>query len=951
MASPSGSLGAVKTEILEQMRKKFSQGLKKCASTEKEGDLDGDRDSGHRSSERDATSRNSTSGMKSGKRRSKPYKGLTYDFHPRKKSRRSTKDSHSRGSGGSSPAVLHVQGDATPVLDDESNTPGQDDEATSVSANGSEDPRDLQQEATMDHEMLEVQTQSSDSEDHDVTNEVDLHPEAIGIEEGDLQEEMGESVEVLEEPPEDGLEDEKGDEHEDLEGVVEDLEGEETKNDLEEEDEEDDVSEKSVEDEEEVDEENEEEEYGEIDEECEDADESVVGQVVESEHGNSEVISRRINIGMTSQALPLSKKSDTLQIWGKDQKCCCAGKEHLMAYSEESKSGQTIFCSARDSLDDKIVGCRNVVKNPELLRPHSRIPYLTFCEVHRRRLHLHQCCPSCGLFCTQGHFWKCEKENGTGKEMHFFHKECGGTIERKDQEEPFYCLHCGETETVKGVRLELRTLRNLVFYPQQAPPKIRNWGPMTFVKGEKKEGHPKDLPSWPVIPVNEHGVAYSIPEQGIKISLDNIPWGPDDPSAAEDLKKLIEALKTQSYKEMKLESPDLYQFASDGENEKLLYCIFALLHQAGALLDARDEHMQTPLMLAADLNHASCIRYLLCAGASVYLRGEDGMTALHLAARSGHLEACYLLLNLCSDPRSLINNQDYGGWTPLVWSAENKHRKVTRFLLQQGADPQICDMEGNTALHWAAYSGSTDIASICLRMGCFPNLPNLHGDTPVHIAARRDHPDCVLLLLLKDARLDVRNKDGQLPLDCASYLPPTSQTYQLLYLNQELRKLRNMGQGNNRRLEYRILSNDISRGKERIPVQCVNEVDDEPLPKDYKYMTENLETPSIHVNRTISSIQIFCSCDGDCSSAECQCAAFSIRCWYDDEGRLLPDFNYADPPLLFECNRACQCHVKLCRNRVFQRGIMIQMELYKTGSKGWGVKTLEAIPKGTYVCE
>ena len=175
MASPSGSLGAVKTEILEQMRKKFSQGLKKCASTEKEGDPDGDRDSGHRSSERDATSRNSTGGMKSGRRRSKPYKGLTYDFHPRKKSRRSTKDSHSRGSGGSSPAVLHVQGDATPV---------QDDEATSISANGSEDPRDLQQESTIDHEMLEVQTRSSDSEDHDVTNEVDLHPEAIGIEEG-----------------------------------------------------------------------------------------------------------------------------------------------------------------------------------------------------------------------------------------------------------------------------------------------------------------------------------------------------------------------------------------------------------------------------------------------------------------------------------------------------------------------------------------------------------------------------------------------------------------------------------------------------------------------------------------------------------------------------------------------------------------------------------------------
>ena len=37
-------------------------------------------------------------------------------------------------------------------------------------------------------------------------------------------------------------------------------------------------------------------------------------------------------------------------------------------------------------------------------------------------------------------------------------------------------------------------------------------------------------------------------------------------------------------------------------------------------------------------------------------------------------------------------------------------------------------------------------------------------------------------------------------------------------------------------------------------------------------------------------------------------------------GRLLEDFNLLDPPLIFECNRACRCWVN-CNNRVVQNGI------------------------------
>lgn len=47
----------------------------------------------------------------------------------------------------------------------------------------------------------------------------------------------------------------------------------------------------------------------------------------------------------------------------------------------------------------------------------------------------------------------------------------------------------------------------------------------------------------------------------------------------------------------------------------------------------------------------------------------------------------------------------------------------------------------------------------------------------------------------------------------------------------------------------------------------------------------------------------------------------------------------------------CSCHTLTCNNRVVQRGVTHRFQLFKTASKGWGIRTLKAIPKGTYVCE
>lgn len=58
--------------------------------------------------------------------------------------------------------------------------------------------------------------------------------------------------------------------------------------------------------------------------------------------------------------------------------------------------------------------------------------------------------------------------------------------------------------------------------------------------------------------------------------------------------------------------------------------------------------------------------------------------------------------------------------------------------------------------------------------------------------------------------------------------------------------------------------------------------------------------------------------------------------------------DYCQP--VFECNSRCTC-TGSCPNRVVQKGQQLNLQVFKTKHKGWGLKTLESIKKFTFVCE
>lgn len=55
--------------------------------------------------------------------------------------------------------------------------------------------------------------------------------------------------------------------------------------------------------------------------------------------------------------------------------------------------------------------------------------------------------------------------------------------------------------------------------------------------------------------------------------------------------------------------------------------------------------------------------------------------------------------------------------------------------------------------------------------------------------------------------------------------------------------------------------------------------------------------------------------------------------------------------MVFECHHKCRCASQpdSCHNRVVQRGFKGRLQVFRTRNRGWGLRTLDAIPQQTYV--
>eukprot|EP00761_Pharyngomonas_kirbyi_P014838 gb/GECH01014868.1/.p1 GENE.gb/GECH01014868.1/~~gb/GECH01014868.1/.p1 ORF type:complete len:722 (+),score=128.54 gb/GECH01014868.1/:1-2166(+) len=139
---------------------------------------------------------------------------------------------------------------------------------------------------------------------------------------------------------------------------------------------------------------------------------------------------------------------------------------------------------------------------------------------------------------------------------------------------------------------------------------------------------------------------------------------------------------------------------------------------------------------------------------------------------------------------------------------------------------------------------------------------------------------------------------------------------------------------------------DISQGKTYKPVSCVNEIDNEPFP-EFQFTTMLIPGPGVDPAWDSADRATGCSCNECDDPSTCFiCRRMGSRYAYDLKGRV----TLTDSVPIFECNDQCPCSDD-CRNRVVQKGTQLRLEVFKTRDKGWGLRTNELVPRGTFVGE
>ncbi|KAF0885427.1 SETB2 methyltransferase, partial [Crocuta crocuta] len=150
---------------------------------------------------------------------------------------------------------------------------------------------------------------------------------------------------------------------------------------------------------------------------------------------------------------------------------------------------------------------------------------------------------------------------------------------------------------------------------------------------------------------------------------------------------------------------------------------------------------------------------------------------------------------------------------------------------------------------------------------------------------------------------------------------------------------------------------DISNGVESVPISFCNEIDNRKLPQ-FKYR-RTMWPRAYYLNNFSNMFTDSCDCSEGCIDiTKCACLQLTARnaktCPLSSN-KITTGYKYKRlqrqiPTGIYECSLLCKCNRQMCQNRVVQHGPQVRLQVFKTEKKGWGVRCLDDIDRGTFVC-
>ncbi|MCH8268072.1 MAG: ankyrin repeat domain-containing protein [Acidobacteria bacterium] len=190
------------------------------------------------------------------------------------------------------------------------------------------------------------------------------------------------------------------------------------------------------------------------------------------------------------------------------------------------------------------------------------------------------------------------------------------------------------------------------------------------------------------------------------------------------------------------------------------------LLEAGTNPSAAQLTGETALMTCARTGNLDAVKSLLAHGADVNAtESKKGQTALMWALAGKHSEVARALIEHGADiharsksilmPETYYRNRDFGaggsdsysaitpyreskgGFTPLLFAAQQGDLQSARILLEAGADVNEATPRDGNALVVASASGHEELSIFLLEKGADPNAADSNGITALHAAVLR----------------------------------------------------------------------------------------------------------------------------------------------------------------------------------------------------------------------
>ncbi|XP_073021640.1 histone-lysine N-methyltransferase, H3 lysine-9 specific SUVH5-like [Primulina eburnea] len=137
------------------------------------------------------------------------------------------------------------------------------------------------------------------------------------------------------------------------------------------------------------------------------------------------------------------------------------------------------------------------------------------------------------------------------------------------------------------------------------------------------------------------------------------------------------------------------------------------------------------------------------------------------------------------------------------------------------------------------------------------------------------------------------------------------------------------------------IKNDMSLGLENRPIRAMNGIDDL-RPPPFTYINKIIYLDSYRCVEPVG-----CDCINGClDSHQCPCVVRNGgQIPFNEKGLIV-----RSRPIVYECGPNCKCPPS-CMNRVSQHGLRIQLEIFKTKERGWGLRTRGYVTSGSFICE